>query len=110
MGIAFDAEHGFESQSVVTTGPGYRSVDAYSTVDSWKFSTGWITDASWYGEWAPLMRYASAGSGIMFVADDSTPNVWQNNACYGFLTGTASGKAEAYNKWRVDSKIIAFSR
>ncbi len=110
IGISFDAEQGFETQSVITTGPGYRSVDRYTSLDSWKFSTGWITDDSWRGEWAPLLRYASAGGGLMMIPDDGTPANWQNDAIYGALSGTASGRAEAYNKWRFESKIIAFSR
>lgn len=110
IGINFDAEHGFESQSVITTGPGYRSVDAYGSLDSWKFSTGWITDTSWRSEWAPMMRHASAGGGLMMIVDDAAPANWQTDAIYGHLSGTASGKAEAFNKWRVESKITAYSR
>jgi hypothetical protein len=110
IGISFDAEHGFEGQSVITTGPGYRSVDAYAPLDSWKFSTGWITDTSWRSEWAPMMRHASAGGGLMMIVDDAAPTNWQTDAVYGHLSGTASGKAEAFNKWRVESKITAYSR
>jgi hypothetical protein len=84
-GVDYDAEQGFEAQSVITTGPGYRSVDAYAPLDSWKLSTGWISDESWRTQWAPMLRYAALGGGILFIPDNQTPANYQNDALFGFF-------------------------
>lgn len=109
-GIEIGAQHGFETQSVITTGPGYRSVDAYYSLDSWKISTSWIDATVWRANWAPLLRYTSAGGGLMFIADDSTPATWQTDAIFGFMGVTPVGSWEAYNKLRFETKITAYGR
>lgn len=109
-GLGFGAEHSFEGQSVVTTGPGYRSVDPYPTLDAWKISTDWIDETPWRTVWAPMLRYAAAGNGVMFIPNDETPATWQSDALFGFMTSTATGKWEAANKVRFETKLIAFSR
>lgn len=109
-GIEIGAKQSFESQSIITTGPGWRSVDNYGSLDSWKISTSWIKDTDWRAVWAPLLRYASAGGGLMFIADDSTPATWQSDALFGFLTQTAEGSWDGANVVRFETKLIAYGR
>lgn len=109
-GIEIGAKQSFESQSIITTGPGWRSVDNYGTLDAWKISTSWIKDTDWRATWVPLLRYAGAGGGLMFIADDSTPATWQNDALFGFLTQTAEGSWDGANVLRFETKLIAYGR
>lgn len=108
-GIAYDAEQGFETQSIITTGPGYRSKDELPSLDSWKLSTGWINNDSWRNQWMPMLRYASRGNGLLFIPDDTNPAYYQSDALYGFVSGNSvGGKAQAWNVWRFEGKLISY--
>lgn len=109
-GIELGAEQSFETQSVIATGPGFRNTDVYESLDAWKVSTPWIKAADWRTTWAPFLRYASRGHGVLFIADDTTPATWQNEAIFGFLTNTATGKWDNANLVRFETKLIAYSR
>ena len=109
-GIELGAEQSFETQSPITTGPGYRNTDRYDSLDAWKISTPWIKAADWRSTWAPFLRYASRGDGVMFIADDTTPETWQNDSIFGFLTSTATGKWDNANLVRFETKLIAYGR
>lgn len=107
-GIQVDAEHGFETQSVIGTGPGYRTVDDYPSLDSWKIETGWIDATDWRAKWAPMLRYASCGYGLMFIANVDDASTWQTDAIFGSLGVTPVGKWQAYSKLNFQTKIIAY--
>lgn len=107
MGTDFNAEMGFEDSSVITSGPGYRSVDEYPVVTSWKISTGWISEASWRSDWYPMLQSAGSRRGILFVPDDTTN--YQTDMIFGPITSKASGKAEFYNAWRFEGTITSLA-
>lgn len=108
--IELGAEQTFETQSVIETGAGWRNTDDYASLDAWKFSTSWIDETAWRSTWSPMLRYASRGRGIMFIADDSRPTTWQNDTIFGFLVSTATGKWDAYNCLRFEAKLIAYGQ
>lgn len=109
-GIEIGAKQSFDTQTIVYTGPGWRSIDRYGSLDAWKVSTAWIKDTDWRANWAPLLRYASAGNGLMFIANDSTPENWQSDALFGFFDGTTEGSWDGSNVVRFETRIIAYGR
>lgn len=109
LGISPDAEQGFEDRSVVTSGPGYSSVDQYDILVSWKISTGWISETSWRNDWNPFLQWAGISRAFLLILDDSAPANWQSDSVFGRITSKAGGKYEAYNQWRVEVTITALA-
>ncbi|RZF61214.1 hypothetical protein EWE75_18660 [Sphingomonas populi] len=109
MGVDFDAEQGFVDRAVISTGAGYTSIDEYDVLISWKFSTGWISEASWRNDWFPMLQSVGQRRGILFIPDDGTPANWQSDAIFGRFTQSVSGKSEFYNAWRVESTITSIA-
>lgn len=107
LGITADAELGFDDQSVISDGPGYRSVDEYIVLPSAKVSTDFVSDQSWRNEWTPMLRSVGNKRAILFVRDDGAPETWQTDTIFGPITSRAAGKAQHHNAWRVELTITA---
>lgn len=108
-GIEFGAKVNFEDRSVITTGPGFTSVDRYDVLPSWEISTTAITDEEWRTKWAPLLLEAGSSAGILFVRDEKAPETFQTDALFGRITSKAYGEAKAYNWWTFAGTILAFA-
>lgn len=108
-GVNYDAEIGFQDQSIITTGPGYRSVDEYDVFVSWKFRTDYISEALWRSDWNPMLRTVGNRRGVLFVADDQHPEYFQTDAIFGCLTSNASGKRSGYNAWALEATVTALA-
>lgn len=105
-GVQWGAQKDFVDWSIVTNGPGYRSVDEYPVVTSWKFDLAWITEASWRSDWEPLFQWAGSKKGVLFIPDDTTPSNWQTDAIFGCFTTQVNGKDVNYDNWTVSGAVI----
>lgn len=108
-GVNIGAQHSFETQSVISAGPGYRSIDPYASLDAWKVGTDWIPVADWRATWAPMLRYTSAGGGVMMIVDDSQPSTWQTDSVFGHMGVTPVGSFDSASMLRFETKITAYS-
>lgn len=108
-GIKFGAKMSFEDRSVITTAPGYTSVDRYDVLPAWDIATTSITDAEWREKWAPLLLGVGSSSGILFVRDELAPATFPTDAIYGRITSKAYGEAAYYDYWTFAGTIVAFA-
>lgn len=108
-GVETGARFGFNDQSVITQGPGYRSVDEYPSFATCKISTGWITDLSWRTEWYPALQYVGNRKSVLFVLEETQPDRWQTDSIFGPIVTKAEGEALHFDAYRLEMVIEAVS-
>jgi hypothetical protein len=105
-GVSYDAEMSFVDRSVITSGTGYTSVDAYDVLTQWKVATDWISETAWRADWIPFFRATANSNGYLFIPDDTKPAQYQTDAIYGRTIVAPTGKNPAFNVWRFEATIL----
>lgn len=107
QGVAFDAEMSVIDRGIVTSGPGFATVDIYDMVIAWKISCGWIPDAIFRQNFAPMFLWGGISRAILFVVDDTQPANWQTDATFGRWNSNPVMKLEAANLNRVEGTLTS---
>jgi hypothetical protein len=100
-GIDLNAEHSFEDNSQRTEYRNFETVDPYDTKTSWKFSIGYIKEASYWSNWFPLLRDAGTKKGVLSIPDSQSAYL-QSEAVFGRITSSAKGSAVSSDYYKLE--------
>lgn len=106
LGIAFNAEIGFNDRSLMTSGPGFSTVDVFDVLTSWKISSDWIPDTTFIAYLAPLLQWAGTSRAFLCIIDDTRTDqqIW---SVFGRWTANAAVKIPAFNSNLIEGTIMS---
>lgn len=103
-GIDQNADHNFEDTSQNTPYRGFDAIDPFDVKTSWKFTIGYIKEASYWQNWFPFLRDVGMKKAVLFVPDRDSAYL-QSETVFGRVTSMAKGNPVSSDYYKLELYI-----
>lgn len=109
IGIDLNTEQTFEDTSVVSSGPGYTTVEEYNVLTGWKVKMSLISNTKWREEFFPFFSRVGLKKAVLFVPVADDPSRFQHEAVFGRIVTQAKGEVSSSDNWIASFSITSLA-